>query len=208
MASPTRAMCRDRPLASLLPLAGVPGGSQRRAAWGAGTDTGRWRSSAPGKLLGAQLGAGAQAQPLPTEVSLLKDPCRLLAGQGPGEPGQLPPGPGASGARCQPSRCLREAPCRQTQDSGLGSPTHLIARARPSAASTGRRSAQAGVAVGVWRRDRSRLPPRPWTHPASSHRPPGLCLPCAPSSAPLVTFSRPAPFAINPPMALPHVILP
>lgn len=53
--------------------------------------------------------------------------------------------------------------------------------------------------MGVWWRDRSRLPARPRTHPASSHRPPCPRLLCAPSSAPLVTLPVLAPCAINPP---------
>lgn len=110
-------------------------------------------------------------------------------------------GVGASRAGCQPSRCLREAPCRRMRDSGLGFPGHLITppQARPSVASTGRRSAQAGVTVGVWGMDRSCLPVRPRTHPASSHLPARLCLLCTLCSTPLVTFPFLAPFAINPP---------
>lgn len=54
--STTSALPRDRPLASLSPLGRVPGCSQRRAALGFGTETGRRRCYAPGKLLQAQPG--------------------------------------------------------------------------------------------------------------------------------------------------------
>lgn len=54
--------------------AGVLGCSQRRAAWGAGAETGRWSALPQVSCFKPSLGAGAQVRLLPTQLSPVKKP--------------------------------------------------------------------------------------------------------------------------------------
>lgn len=78
---------------------GVPGGSQRRAAWGLALRQAGGGALLQGSCLEPSLGQGHKFGRFQPRCRRLRDPCRLLAGQGPGEPGQVLPGPGGFGGR-------------------------------------------------------------------------------------------------------------